>query len=230
MEPPTATLAVASPSTTNPQPSTKPKGLKKLSFGTIAPKKEETKTAYPVYDNPAAAVIAARIQTRTEELAALEGALKTDKAELKQTVGLFYFHTNHGKANVPSSISVPCLVGTEKREVLVCFQNRYAKIDSEDPLIRVLGEKRAGEYFRFQDKLTIDCDQLPVEDAQEFVDELRKLTERFNATAALTIKQEIKPVADFHAKRHLVLTVEENMALEEVAPITAMIKTKGRGE
>ena len=87
------------------QPSTTPppkKGLKKLSFGGIAVKKEETKTAYPVYDQPEAALIAARIKQRQADIEALGGrADPVDKAELKQSVGLFYFQTNHGRHEIP---------------------------------------------------------------------------------------------------------------------------------
>ena len=65
--------------------------------------------------------------------------------------------------------------------------------------------------------------------AQEFVDELNELLARYNATDAAAITSAIKPVAEFHTVRHSILTVEENMRLEEVIPITAMVKTKGRG-
>ena len=98
------------------------KGIKKVSFGGIAKKKEETKTVYPVFPdaNGEAATIAARILERSEQFEALKGALETDKAELKFMVSPHYFRVNHGRHEVPCSIAVNSPCG----EVLVTFQNR----------------------------------------------------------------------------------------------------------
>ncbi len=215
----------AAAETSTPQP-TPPKGIKKLSFGKLAVKAPDTKTAYPVYHDKAAAEIAARIKTRTEELKALEGALETDKAELKQTVGLFYFQCNHGKVDVPSSISVP----SEAGEVLVSFANRYAKVEDDSGIVAILGAELAEKYFAQQNEVKISCDKIALEKQQEFVDDLTQLLSRYNAAEAAAITSSIKPVKEFHTARHTVLSIEENVALEGVIPIVAMVKTQGRGE
>src|SRR5437667_7864828 len=104
---------------TNPEQPAAP-GIKKVSFGAIGAKKEaKKKTEYPAYPdaNGAAAEIAARILERTEQFEALDSAIKTDKAELKQMVSPFYFTTNSGKVEVPSSIEVK----SPKGELLVTF-------------------------------------------------------------------------------------------------------------
>jgi len=197
--------------------------LKRVSFGIIA-KKEETKTAYPVLpDNPEASAIAARILERTEQFEALKGALETDKAELKFLVAPHYFAVNHGRHEVPSSISVP----SPKGEVLVCFQNRYSLLPDETGLLPVLGE-RTGEFFRQSFELKIKGDKLPADKTQELMDRLQSLFAEFNATDALEVKEGVKPTAEFHAARHLQLTPAQNLALEQVCPIVAMVKTKGR--
>jgi hypothetical protein len=209
--------------TTPPAPAA---GVKKLAFGKLAVKKAETRTAYPVYHHAEAALIAARIKTRTEELKALEGALETDKAELKQTVGVFYFQTNHGKAEVPSSISVP----SEAGEVLVSFTDRYTKTEDDSGIVALLGAERAEKWFAQQNEIKIACNQIALDRQQEFVDELTALLDRFNAGDAAAITSSIKPVKGFHTARHTVLTIEENLALEQVIPIVAMVKTQGRGD
>lgn len=198
--------------------------LKKLSFGKIA-KKEETKTSYPVFPDARgeAAEIAARIIERTADFEALKGALETDKAELKFLTTPFYFEANRGRAEVPSSISVQ----SPKGEVLVTFQNRYARLESETVLMPVLGE-RTGEFFRQAFEFKIDGDKLPQDRAQDLINELQELMNRYGALDALEVKDSIKPTPDFHAKRHTLLTPEQNLQVDAACPITATVKTKGR--
>ncbi|HXJ58773.1 MAG TPA: hypothetical protein VNU68_19110 [Verrucomicrobiae bacterium] len=211
------------PTTNTPEPAS---GIKKVSFGAIGAKKEAKKTTeYPAYPdaNGAAAEIAARILERTEQWEALDSAIKTDKAELKQMVSPFYFTTNSGKVEVPSSVSV----ASEKGEVLVTYQNRYTKIDSEALLNSVPFAK---EYFRQAFTLEIDGDKIPAEAVEELIAELQELFGKHNAMGALAVKDAIKPVAEFHTLRHSKLTPEQNLALDQIVPIVAMVKTKGRGK
>jgi len=201
-------------------------GIKKVSFGAIGAKKEaKKKTEYPAYpdENGAAAEIAARILERTEQFEALDSAIKTDKAELKQMVSPFYFTTNSGKVEVPSSIEVK----SPKGELLVTFQDRYTKIDSEAALASVPFAK---EYFRQAFTLEIDGDKIPAEAVEEIIAELQELFGRHEAMGALGVKESFKPVPEFHTKRHTALTAEQNLALDQVVPIVAMVKTKGRGK
>jgi hypothetical protein len=221
IEPPAAPAASSVPVT----PSAKPAGLKKVSFGKIAKKDETTKTAYPVFPDEQckASEIAVRILERTEQFEALKGALETDKAELKFMVSPHYFAVNHGRHEVPSSISVASPQG----EVLVTFQNRYSMLSDESGLLPVLGE-RTDEFFRQSFELKIKGDKLPEDRVQELMDKLQSLFAEFGATDALEVKEGVKPVEQFHAARHLELTPAQNVALEQVCPIVAMVKTKGR--
>jgi hypothetical protein len=212
------------PQTTTAQTEPSSGPVKKLSFGGIAKKKADTKTAYPVFpDNPQIRELAQRIIERQQQFDALEGALKTDKAEMKCLVTPFYFTHNRGKVEVPSSVAVQSDTG----EVLVLFQNRYSKLDSEAPMLGVLGE-RTGNYFRQAFNLTIDGDKLPTDRAQELLNDLAELFAKYSASDALQVAESVKPVPDFHSRRHLELTPEENVAVEQVCPIVAQVKTKGR--
>ena len=234
IEPPAAPAAsLVSPASPNPAPQASAPAqnasggspLRKVSFGKIATKKDETKTAYPVMPDTdgKAAEIAARILERTEQFEALKGALETDKAELKFMVAPHYFAVNHGRHEVPSSVSV----NSPKGEVLVTFQNRYSQLPDESALLPILGGQ-CGTHFRQSFELKIKGDKLPADQTQELLDRLQNLFAEFGATDALEVKEGIKPVETFHAQRHLLLTPEQNMALEQVVPIVAMIKTKGR--
>ena len=244
--PPAAPAASATPANTAPVVTAKvaapPGALRKVSFGAIAAKKDDTKTAYPVFPaDPVVAEIAARILYRTELFEALKGALETDKAELKFKVAPFYFRANHKRHEVPSSVSVTAapefkdmdLEGNEVvrktpgTEALVTFQNRYSMLADESGLLPVLGE-RTGKFFRQSFELKIKGDKLPADKTQELMNRLQELFAEFNATDALEVKEGIKPMEQFHAARHLELTPEQNLALEQVCPIVAMVKTKGR--
>lgn len=227
-----------------PPPVAAPPGaLKRMSFGAAKKTKDEGKTAYPVFVDPngQVAIIAARIKQRTEEFDALEGAIKTDKAELKMLVAPFYFTHNKGKHEVPSSISVqfpqsdPSGRALAPGEVLVTFQNRYTKLKFEEgkdpvaPIAAVLGAKM-DDWFKATFSIKIDGGLLPEAQSQEIVNEIIAVLTKHNAMEAMQVDEELKPVKSFHAARHLDLTPEQNLALEQACPIIAMVKTKRRGD
>lgn len=224
---PTPSLTVLPP----PAPAPTAGGMKKVSFGGIAKKTEKTKTAYPVApdENGELGRMARRILTRTAQLEALEGALETDKAELKQRTTPFYFQNGHGKVEVPSSVSVlaPAEEQLPAGEVLISFQNRYKTLPDESPLLPLLGE-RTGEFFTQSFVLKVDGDKLPEAKVQDLMTELQDLFARYQCTEALSVTEGIKPKKEFHAKRHLEFSPEVNVALDQVCSIVAQIKTKGR--
>jgi hypothetical protein len=215
----------------NSQAEVRPKsGLKKVSFGAGLLKKTDTKTAYPVM--PAvrdSAAVVDRIIERTAQLDALTGALETDKAELKSMALPHYFSVNHGRHEVPSSIAChgTAVAGRAPAEVLVNFQNRYTMLPDESALLPILGDN-LDNYFRQSFLLKINGDKLPEENTQKLMDELQALFAKYGATDAIEVKEGVKPVAEFHAARHIGLSVEQNLALDAVCPIIAMVKTKGR--
>jgi len=220
-----------------PSPAAPPAGLKKVAFGKLRTAAvTETKTAYPIFkddDKGSAAKLAHRIADRQAEFEALEGALKTDKADLRCLTSAFYFTTNHGKSVVPSSIAVkyPGVFDGEEEltpagEVLVTFQNRYG-VAEEARLLPILGAD-LNNYFVQDFKVEIKGELLPAASTAELLAELETLFVKYNCTEALTVKDCVKPKPDFHLVRHTKLTPEQNLALEEACPIVAQIKTKGR--
>ena len=200
--PPAAPAALATPANTAPVATAKvaapPGALRKVSFGAIAARKDDTKTAYPVFPaDPVVAEIVARILYRTELFEALKGALETDKAELKFKVAPFYFTANHKRHEVPSSVSVAAapefkdmdLEGNEVvrktpgTEALVTFQNRYPLLADESGLLPVLGVAVTQSLFRQSFELKIKGDKLPADTTQELMNRLQALFAEFNATA-----------------------------------------------
>ena len=175
---------------------------------------------------------------------ALDGSLTTTKAELKFMVAPVYFRANQGQHEAPSSVSVDSTEG----EVLVCFQNRYKGLPDESSVQAILGEEVTAKYFQQSYTLKINGEDLsaarvakPVAiqvlpaqadgspaGPQEFLDALNELLTAFGCPGALEVKAEVKPIKAFHAARHLELTPEINLEVEQACPIIAMIKTKGR--
>jgi len=196
----------------------------KFSFGAITKKKAE-RTTYPVLPDPNGqlAIIATRIIQRVAQIDALEGVLSIDKSDLKTLATPFYFAQAQGKVEAASSLKVLSPAG----EVLISFPNRYGRLESEAVLLPILGEQTA-RFFRQAFTLEIDGDKLPIENAQDLLNELQALFARYHAAEALQVKEGIKPVPDFHTVRHLALSPEQNLALNQLCPIIAMIKAKAR--
>jgi len=168
----------------------------------------------------------ADILDETDQLEALEASLELKKAELKGLAASFYFQRHRGSHEVVSSIEAR----NGKRQVLVTFQNRYKAVPDEAPIMDLLGEERTGRYFKQAFELKINGDKLAADKADALIEGVIELFREHGASEALTAISGIKPVKDFHAARHTALTEEENMALQLICPIVAMVKTKGRGE
>lgn len=200
--------------------------LRRIQFGSIAKKKPDNRASYPLLPDPQGqyAAIAARIIERSAQVEALAGALDLDKAELKTLATPFYFTNGQGKLEVPTSLAVPCPSG----QVLITYQNRYGKLESEEPLLPILGQQ-TGRFFRQAFTLEIDGDKLPADQTQALLEELQELFGKYQASDALKVREGIKPVPDFHTLRHTSLTPEENLALNQICPIIAMVKVKAGG-
>ena len=207
-----------------PNPAPKP-ALKKFSLPKAAAK-ADTKTAYPMYPDATGqgAVLAATITKQSAEFDALEGSLKANKAELQGMCLPAYYQLNQGKHEIPSSIAVKHAEG----EVLITYQNRYKAMPDEAAVEALLGPDLTARYFRQSFELKVDGDLLPERTAQDLLDRLMALFEEFQCPAALESKACVKPVKEFHTARHIVLTPEQNLALNELCPLIPMTKTKGR--
>jgi len=223
-----ATVATAEPTPPNPQPAPASRGgLKKVSLGGIARKKEDTSNKYPVYPDAdgRAAEIAARIAERQEQFDALESALETDKAELGRVlIRPWYLQHFHRRTDVPSSVLVNYVIPADPNTpdskpqpgtVRVTVKEQYYAFPSEDVFIPILGDKTE-QFFRQCFELKIKGDKLPADKAGELVEKVQQLFADYDCSDALEAKENILPVENFKARRLAELDLAQSLALENV--------------
>ena len=146
--------------------------------------------------------------------------LKAAKANLAELVTPMFFERASGRVEVPSSVIVPGTTGS----VMVMFANRYSACDPE--VLEQVIPGRVDQFFRDSFKLEIDGDKIPQDRAQDIIGELQAIFEKYGCTEALSAKQMQVPKPDFHARRHLDLTPELNLAMQKVCRIQTAVKVK----
>ena len=164
----------------------------------------------------------------TAKKKAVEGGLKLVKGELGSDDGgliplarKFYLKAESGKSDIPSSVEV---CGT-KGSVLVVMQNRYKAAD-EVAVAKVIGKANLDRYFHEHFEIKIDGDKIPEAVSQKLINELVALFEKHGASDALASKAQVIPKEEFHAARHVALTVEENTKIDELCPLVVAIKER----
>jgi hypothetical protein len=197
--------------------------LGRVDLSGIGKKQEKTKTAYPVFDVPRAKELAALILKGTQEMEAIEANVTINKADLRSLAVPAFFERMHGRTEIPSSFSVP----SEEGEVLVTFTSKYKQPTDLAALTVLMGEK-AEKFLKPSFKLEIDSSKIPQADQQEVVNALVTLLATFDCADALSASEYTSPTEDFHSARHTAFTPEQNMAIENIMPMTAQVKTKGR--
>ena len=105
--------------------------------------------------------------------------------------------------------------------------NGYSPVRGH-PVISLYMDSPDFFFFRQAFTLEIDGDKLPAEQIQSLLEELQELFAKFQAGDALKVKEGIKPMTEFHALRHTSLTPEQNLAVDQICPIIAMVKVKAR--
>lgn len=176
-----------------------------MKFGSIAKAAPKAKEAYPVL--PASP----EIKTMVDWLVAnadMIDRIASVKKQLAEEAQRFYFQQGNGKASVPSTVVIE---GTQE-DVGVTFSDRYGTID-ESGVESIVGGLTSS-LFRQAFTISIDGDKIPVDAVQQLVDELTILFGAHQASDALAVKDGLAPVDDFHSRRHMVLSVNQNLALQ----------------
>jgi len=206
---------------------TKPAGIATLDVlaGIAAPPaaKNSGKSYPPIPEDSDGLVakLADSLARDLDQFKALEGAVKTVKAELTSLGRRAFYNANSGKADPTSSVEAR----GEENNVLVTFQNRYG---SGDPaaITELIGEEAAGEFFYQSFELKIKGDAIPAASAPAIIQAIAEVLAAHDCSDALTANAVVKPNKTFHTARHSRFDPETNLALDRLIPPVAVVKTK----
>jgi hypothetical protein len=150
------------------------------------------------------------------KLTALEGTVKALSARAGMLAKPEWFRFFHGRGDASSSM----VVSVDGRDVSLVFQRRYSsKADAN-----ALAAMGVGEHFALATKLEIDMEKMPEEKQQPFIDAVIALAQEQGVTESITAKQALAPKAGVHAQRHILFTPEQNLAIDNIIPLTAFPK------
>jgi ribosomal protein S13 len=212
--------ATSPPLTVLPSPSTAQpagSGRAKLNFAGLKTSKPSTKASeYPVLPDPEGkmAGYAADFLEAQEREEAAKGAKETARLELVHAAKPFYFATNAGRAEVPSSVAIE----SPKGEVRVTFKDKYKNLDESqfERVRQVVGDQIADSYLEQTFVFKIDSDAIPPSKMQAVIDEVQAMTARLGIGEAVSVTTCYKPTSEWHAARFRQLSAEQNIELEEV--------------
>jgi hypothetical protein len=197
-----------------------------FNIGGLPVKKKSAKTDYPVVpDDGTLAPCAARFLVNKEIVEAAEGAMDADRGVVTPVATEFYFATNHGRQDAPSSV----VVNSSEGELRVTFPDKYKGIVDPKEITAIVGATIASTHFHQAWSLTVKGSELPATAAtQKLLNDVVALFKAAGAEHAIEFKAGIKPKKGFGALRHTVLSVAQNLALNRICPIITTFNTKGR--
>lgn len=187
----------------------------KLDFGKIG-KKTTAKTkakAKPVVPDPDGEL--APLADYIAETGPLVKPFASAKKQLGEAVLPHWFSENEGKIDPATTMAVKGTDGTIKAEVSMV--NRYSRVED-------IPDEEVRSMFRQTFGFAIDGDAIPANAAQAVVNDLQEVLAKHGCLDAMSVTSGFLPVPEFHAKRHLVLTPERNMALNKLVPVQARVK------
>lgn len=101
-------------------------------------------------------------------------------------------------------------------------KNAYPKtLTDESLLVTVLGDELVSRHFRQATVLKIELEKFPENNQEAFAAGVIKLAEELGGSDAVTATQCIQPRAGFHESRSSILTVDQNVRLDEILPVVA---------
>ncbi len=202
----------ASPATT---------GVKKISLGGLVKTTAEKKTEHPLITEPSQELLDTLklFAEKSPEFKALKGTVESLSKSAGALGKPFWFRHWHGRGDAGSTMLVN--IGTGK-DIRLVFKNAYtSKLSDDAPLVALLGPERTGAHFRQSTTLAIKMDEIPEALQEPFINAVLEKAAELGITSGIEAKQCIKPGPGVHESRHTLFTPEENMALDEILPITA---------
>lgn len=150
-------------------------------------------------------------------------AFKAQHETLSRDIGaetrVLYF--DHFKGLVPESSTM--LTEVDNRGIKLIVKDRYSqKVTNDENLRRILGDDLVDKYFHWKTVYKVDYDKIPEDKQEAFAAGVEALRASLGVPAeAVTASQFVEPNVGFHDSRTVLLTAEQNKALDNEMPITA---------
>lgn len=149
----------------------------------------------------------------------LENQRKTLGAQLAPMIRESFFRKYDGIGAETSTLLAVTEAGTT---VKLTTKNAYStKVVDPSVIVSAIGQKLTDRYFTQKTVLKLDLEKLPEDLQEKLATGVLELAKSIGAMAAVSATQCIQPVTGFHEARTTALTLDQNLALDQVMPVTA---------
>lgn len=146
-----------------------------------------------------------------------ENQKKTINEQLAPMIRGKFFETFEGRAATSSTLITQVNGMTVK---LITKKAYSQKLTSEQILLGAVGPEIASSFHEAT-IIKLDLDKCPEDKQESFINGVVALAQTLGVTECVSAKQCIQPIPGFHEDRCRLLTPDQNLALDQVLPITA---------
>jgi hypothetical protein len=156
-----------------------------------------------------------------KELEKLVGSKGSIKAQLRPHIIEAYFRLFAGRAIDDSRCLTTATVGeADSFPIKLTFKEQYSKLCTN--LATLVGAvPKAEPHVHVVNTLKIEFDKIATEKQQPLVDAIIAAAQELEISEGITASECVQPKPGFHAQRCIILSPEENVAFDEIIPITA---------
>jgi hypothetical protein len=128
-----------------------------------------------------------------------------------------FFRLFAGRALDDARLHTKTAKGTE---VKLTFKDQYSKMCAK--LATLLNAvPKAEPHVQVVNTLKLEFEKIPAEKQQPLVDRIIAAAQELEITEGITASECVQPKPGFHAQRCIILSPEDNVAFDEILPITA---------
>ena len=190
-----------------------------LNLGGLIKKGSDKKTAEkPRIANPSVDLVEtlAEFAKLKPQLTALEGTVKGLSARAGQLAKPEWFKYWQGRGDAGSTM----VVDVGGSDVQIIFKNAYSK-KGDPAALDALG---LSEHFTTATTLKIEMEKIPEEKRQDLVEAILAAAAELGIVDGISATEAVVPKPGVHASRHVLFTPEQNIAIDNIVPITAYPK------
>lgn len=199
--------------------------MKKLNIGGAAIATPPKQSKHPSVEVPE------RLEALLRQFVVVNPQYKTFKAQhetLSRSIGaesrvLFFEHYRGIVAGSSTLLAHVKDAEGNAREIKLVVKDQYSQSLTDDAQLRTaIGDELVDQHFHWRTKYSVDYDLIPEAQQEAFAVGVEELRVRLGVPAeAVTAKQFIEPNAGFHESRTVLLTPEQNNALDALLPVRA---------